>query len=954
MLRWRIASPKSRILFLHLPYMILKGFLPRYIFLVFAFAVALPCIVSCSRHGAYQDHGEGMDEDVAARAAWETAMLADPATGKIPENIRTKELAFAATLPWQPEPASMKSGSFWQSRGPWNVGGRTRAIAVDVTNEHVILAGSVSGGIWRTEDDGTTWNKITGPTQDLGITCIVQNKRAGKTNIWYAGTGEYIGASASGGYALYVGDGVLKSTDGGKTWNKLASTSSGTPQAFDKAFDMIFSIAINEADTGDVVYVATGYSLGNVFKSSNGGSTWTAMKGAGLTTTCEYTEVAVSKTGVVYFTRSSDGSSKGFWRSPDGVNFTNIIPAGFAATYQRVVIGIDPNDENTVYFLGYTPGFGKKETDYRGVSDYGSLWKYQYISGNGTGTGGQWTDLTANLPAFGGDFGNFNTQTGYDLHIHVKPGDSKTIFIGSTNLWRSTDGFTSANNTTWVGGYGVNTARPAYKLYPNNHPDQHNLFFYPSNPNKMITSCDGGIFLCDDNTAASISYTPLNNGYITSQFYTVAIDHATPGNDELIGGLQDNGSFLTRSANQQDAWTMPGNGDGSYCAIVDGRTDYYVSSQQGHVYREQLGSNGLPNQWARMDPLGVKGQIFVDPFALDPNNQKRMYYVGTHYIWRNNDVTQIPLHSSFDTVAVTTGWQQLTTTKDSPNFITAIAVSTKPANRVMYGDGNGHVYRIDSASGSPIVKSVTSSLFPFGGYVSCVAMNPANADQVIVVFSNYSIISLFYSADGGKTFANISGNLEQNANGTGNGPSCRWASFMPMNSSSKTAYFIGTSVGLFSTDTLKGINTVWAHQDPNGIGNDIVTMMDVRRSDGLIAVATHGNGVYTANIQFSYQISGIDPNTTASNIPFPGLKYYPNPIASGGTMMLEFEDEHPGKLLVDILNEEGKQMAVTESLSYPGQGRQQLPIKLPALKPGLYYIRMQDGSKGTSRSFIIE
>src|SRR6185437_16801779 len=137
-------------------------------------------------------------------------------------------------------------------------------------------------------------------------------------------------------------------------------------------------------------------------------------------------------------------------------------PTGFPGAYDRVVIGIDPNDENTVYFLGYTPGYGAKEVDYRGVADYASLWKYRNVNGNGA-----WKNLTPNIPEFGGDFGNFNTQTGYDLYVRVKPGDSKTIFLGCTNIWRSTDSFSTTKNISWIGGYGVNTTRPDYQLYPN-------------------------------------------------------------------------------------------------------------------------------------------------------------------------------------------------------------------------------------------------------------------------------------------------------------------------------------------------------------------------------------------------------------------------------------------------------------------------------------------------------
>jgi photosystem II stability/assembly factor-like uncharacterized protein len=911
-------------------------------------AAMIVSAISCSRHHAGIVYSsEGFDEDVAARAAWEKQMLADPATGAIPDRIRARELAFSATLPVHREPL-MKNGSFWQSRGPWNVGGRTRAIAIDVTNENIIMAGSVSGGIWRSTDGGQSWNKITGPTQDLSITCIVQNHRPGKTNIWYAGTGELIGTSASGGSAFYLGDGILKSTDGGVTWQKLSSTSYGIPQYYNKPFDLVTNIAINEADTGDVVYASTGATLGGIYKSANGGKSWSLIKGPGISPNAYYTDVAVSKTGIVYFTRSNDGTAGGLWRSTDGVISSNLTPAGFPGKYERVVIGIDPNDETTVYFLGYTPGYGKKEVDFRGVADYASLWKYKYISGDGTGSGGRWTDLTANLPAFGGDFGNFNTQTGYDLYVRVKPGDSKTVFLGATNLWRSTDSFSTMNNISWIGGYGVNTTRPDYQLYPNQHPDEHNLVFYPSNASRMITTCDGGIFRTDNNSAASVSYTSLNNGYITSQFYTVAVDHATPNNDEILGGLQDNGSFLTRSPDQQTSWTMPGKGDGSYCAIADGRTDYYVSSQLGKVYHEILGTDGMPNQWARVDPLGAKGQMFIDPFALDPNNQKRMYYVGKDRIWRNDDVTQIPMHGKLDTNTVNTGWLMLANTKDSTRQISAIAISHNPANRMYYATMDGKVFRVDTATGAnPTVRNITGTAFP-NAYVSCLAVSPVDANKIITVFSNYNVISLFYSANGGTSWTNISANLEQFANGTGNGPSCRWAAIMPVGN--HFAYFVGTSTGLYSTDTLKGSSTVWTRQSPDEIGNDIVTMIDTRPTDGLVAVATHGNGIYTAHINFAYQVSGVDPNEV--NQLYSSFRIYPNPVVSGASLEMEFNVDQAGFGSAEILDEEGRIVAVQEGLKI-NPGQQKITMQLPGLKKGIYYMRFESGNHVVAKSFLV-
>ena len=93
-----------------------------------------------------------------------------------------------------------------------------------------------------------------------------------------------------------------------------------------------------------------------------------------------------------------------------------------------------------------------------------------------------------------------------------------------------------------MGGYEIGAALPFVNEYPGHHPDQHGLTFLPSNPDIMFSNCDGGISKTLDNTASSVVWNELNNGYITSQFYTIAIDHSTT-DDIVMGGLQDNGTY---------------------------------------------------------------------------------------------------------------------------------------------------------------------------------------------------------------------------------------------------------------------------------------------------------------------------------------------------------------------------------------------------------------------------
>lgn len=794
----------------------------------------------------------GPDAEIAPseRMQWELLRLRDPQTGKIPDNIRTKELAFATTLPARTtgngkQPRTLATD--WSFRGPWNVGGRTRALAVDAANENILLAGGVSSGMWRSMDGGASWTKTTGNEQLQSVTCIAQDRRPGKTNVWYYGTGELWGNSAD-----INGDGIFKSTDGGATWQQLPSTVSGTPQSWDKQFEYVWRIATDPSNlTDDEVYAVP--ALGGVFRSTDGGATWNAVLGSFGNSSSIFTDIAVTSTGVVYAVLSeySVGSNsaavRGIYRSTDGTNWTNITPTGWPEKYKRIVIGVAPSDENQVYFLAETPDTGfegqfvlLEETR----TEWHSLWKYTYVSGDGTGAGGMWEDRSANLPAFGGRTGDFISQGSYDLVVAVKPDNPDVVFIGGTNLYRSTDGFTTPDNTAWIGGYAPETPLARFPAYHNHHSDQHSIAFLPSNPSVLISGNDGGVQRTDNSLAGEVVWTPLNNGYITTQFYTVAVDKSDDTSDIILAGAQDNGTWLTTNTNAQGDWKKPWGADGAYCAVAHGRNSYYISSQLGKVYRFLIDAAGDTLARTRVDPKGGKGYLFINPFALDPTNTDRMYLAAGSVLWRNNNLTEIPLGVYDEPAEV--NWDSLGATRVE-DIISAVVVSTVPANRVYYGTIYGNMYRLDNAhTGNPTPVKITGSSFPKNAYISCIAVDPRNADRAVVVFSNYNVQSLFYTEDGGANWAPLGGNLEQFANGSGNGPSCRWAAIVPVQDG--MVILVGTSVGLFSTSYPDGAWTVWRQEGKNMLGNAIVDMIDVRTSDGLTAIATHGSGIYSGYV----------------------------------------------------------------------------------------------------------
>lgn len=786
---------------------------------------------------------DGYEDEAQSRSEWELMRLRDPATGKIPDNIRLHELEFANTLPHKTDDSKSSTtlSSAWTQRGPWNVGGRTRAVAIDIDNENIILAGGVSGGIWRSTDAGAHWSPSFAPAQLKAVTTLAQDIRPGKRNIWYCGAGEVWGNSSQVG-----GDGLLKSTDGGITWQALKSTVSNTPNSWDREFDYVWRVATNPSNTSqDEVYAAT--AAGVISRSTDGGTTWKSVLGTFGKST--FTDIAITSTGVKYaalsgFAGGRDISPiKGMFRSIDGVTWTDITPKDFPDSCKRITIGIAPSDENQVYFLANTPSIGFLGHGFNGDSDWNSLWKYSYIALDGTGVGGKWENRSQNLPAFGGEFGDFFSQGSYDLFVRVKPDNPNVVFVGGTNLYRSTDGFTSNTTTTWIGGYKPGTTRPDYELYANQHPDQHELIFSRSNPNVMISANDGGVWKCSDNTKSEPVWSSLNNGYLTTQFYSVALDHSKSTSNVIIGGLQDNGTFFVNSTQPTSEWVQPGLGDGSYCAIASGG-NYYMSRQQGKIGRFLLDSTGKILQKGRIDPDGGKGYLFIAPFLLDVNNDKVMYLAAGSSLWRNKDLTQIPL-GSWDSTKV--NWDILPNTFLPADSISSIDISKTPASRMYYGTIHGKVFRLDNADDlASLPKDVTGTSFPKNAYVSCITVDAADGNHVIATFSNYSVLSLFETTDGGTTWKAIAGNLEQNAGGGGNGPSCRWVKILPVGG--KNIYYVGTSTGLYSTAFLNGENTIWEQEGAETIGNVVIDMIDTRESDGQVVAATHGNGVFSSTV----------------------------------------------------------------------------------------------------------
>ncbi|MDN5199843.1 FlgD immunoglobulin-like domain containing protein [Fulvivirgaceae bacterium BMA10] len=869
-------------------------------------------------------------ENPQARLAYETAMIVDPRTGSVPEDFRRKEIGFNHTLPTRGKSDRNTrrkglreiSATPWQARGPENIGGRTRALAIDIANENIILAGGVSGGMWRSENGGQSWNKVTGLESLQSVTSIAQDIRPGKTNIWYYGTGELSGNSArGGGGAIFRGDGIFKSTDGGITWNLLTSTSGGEPNQFSEAFQFVWNIKVNENNPfQDEVLAAT---FGGIQRSTDGGNTWSFVLGEESNDGSFYTDIAISS-GVMIATLSQSSiagtaTTRGVFRSTDGSNWTNITPQSWPQEFDRTVVAIAPSNPNVAYFISDT--------------NPNHLWKYTYLSGDGTGAGGKWQDLSSNIPSFGGEVGDFDSQGSYNMLLKVHPTNENMVFLGGTNLYVSDDGFASPQGIGWIGGYNITND---ISQYPNHHADQHALVFFPSDPRRAISGHDGGISFTDNINNVSVNWQSLNNGYITSQFYALDIDQ-TPNSQIIVGGMQDNGSYI---ANASGNWISLLGGDGAYSAVGNNGKNLYVSSQNSRIIRYfDDGSQLIPV--SRVDPIGagnVQDQeyLFINPFVLDPVNNGKMYLAGGDKIWRNNNVPQIP--GTSDSTSV--NWSDLPTTTIQSGQISSLAISREPRNVLYFGTTEGEVYRVDNAhSIKETTTNITSNIFPEEGYVSCVEIDPLNANNVVVIFSNYNVQSIFYSQDGGNNFQSISGNLEENQDGSGNGPSIRWAKIVPLQGE-QYLYLIATSTGVYSTTQLNGDQTVWAQEGPDIIGNVVVNMIRYRSSDGTVVIGTHGNGVYSKVFD-----NVLDLSMETSDPVYSLDQNFPNPFSEHTTIKFSLPSESVGR--IKIFDAQGKSIrTILLARQFPGENEviwDGNDAEGTPVANGVYYYRLDFG-----------
>ncbi|MFC1725376.1 hypothetical protein ACFL4T_07090 [candidate division KSB1 bacterium] len=469
----------------------------------------------------------------------------------------------------------------WRNIGPANMGGRIDDFAVDENDPHIIYVGTASGGVWKTTNNGVTWK----PIFDDQLMSTIGDVTVAPSNpeIVWVGTGE-----ANNRQSSSWGNGVYKSTDGGKTWHH---------KGLDNTHH-IGRLAIDHQDP-DIVYVAAaGHLWGpneerGLYKTVNGGVSWTKVLSVDENTGCIDVAMDPENNNILYaamyqrrrrswgFIGSGPGS--GLYKTVDGgvtwKKLTNGLPKGDMG---RIGVNVFRKDPNIVYATIESKQGGTYRSEDKGET---------------------WTKMS-----------DTNPRPMYYSKIRVDPNNDQRIWVLGASMYTSYDG-----------GKTFNT-----RVVRSIHGDHHAMWINPKNSNHMILGSDGGIYFSYDRglTWDFVWTIPLG------QFYEVGFDMQKPYN--IYGGLQDNGSWGGPSATKNSVgitngdWFRVGGGDGFYTQVDPNDPNIlYYESQNGSLSRLNLYTK--ESKSIRPTPEDPKERYrfnWNSPILISPHNSRTIYYGG--------------------------------------------------------------------------------------------------------------------------------------------------------------------------------------------------------------------------------------------------------------------------------------------------------------------------------------
>ncbi|MFT7612941.1 MAG: photosystem II stability/assembly factor-like uncharacterized protein [Parvicellaceae bacterium] len=652
--------------------------------------------------------------------------------------------------------------SEWTNPTGWNPGvGRINCVAEEPGNSSTIYVGSPAGGIWKSIDSGISWTPLADDFISMGVSSIVIS--AQNTNTIYIATGDSDGSDT---YSI----GVLKSTDGGLTWNTTGLSYLTTESK------SIYKLLIHPTND-QMLWAATDNGF---YKSIDGGNNWVQKSNYAI----RDIELNPDNPNTIFASARSV-----FYSHDAGETFASASGLPSTSLVSRMVIAVTEHDSNYVYALAAND------------INNGLLGVYQSIDGGAT------YNLkfdTLNLLGYSEDGDDTGGQSWYDLAIACSHTNKNRIIVGGINAWRSNDGgdfFTIVSH--WV--------HPSSIGYT--HADIHTLDYIGS---RLYCGSDGGIFRSFN---SGTTWSDLSAGLEIGQFYKLGITEQNP--DLIIGGLQDNGTFIKKST----GWEHIRGGDGME-AIIDPTNDsvWYTSYQYGSLNKTV---DGGANFFGISDSI-TEGGAWVTPYAINPVNTD-ILYAGYGSIWKTTD-------GGLD-------WEKV-----SPYLFTVRHIEVSSSNPdVVYVSSYDDIYRTTDAGAT--WNDVTSNL-PSGPSISGFTISPTNSEVVFITYSSYfSGDKVFVTSDGGATWSNISGNLPN----------------IPINcieyeTGSAAGIYIGTDNGIYYKDS----NLIYWQTFDGGLPNVIINELAINSTEGTIKAATYGRGIWESPLKapLGVPIAGFVTNLT--------------------------------------------------------------------------------------------
>lgn len=755
----------------------------------FTLRISLICLLailffSCNQssvdNSLFPQEKEGRDKysNPGGIALEEFEKTKDPALGYVPVERLITALEYAKQFR---APGAALSSVPWVERGPYvdtagpsgnsrpnsdRTSGRIRALWVDLSDAtgNTVWTGGVAGGLWKTTNinsNPANWTPVDDFMDNLAITAICQNPA--NNQIMYLCTGE-----AFFNFDAVRGAGVWKSTNGGATWTQLASTTS---------YQYCTRILCDAAGN---VYLAT---RGNgLLRSTNGGTSWTAITPTGLG--ADVADLRISSTGRMHITTGIFGTCN--------YRYTDIPSTVAAATWTTPSTPIPTANLGSVRVELACKGNTLLAMPSDGSYMVPTLFK-------STDGGDTWA-ATGSTPGFA------SGQAWYCMAADINPADNNNMVVGSLDCYETTDGgATWTKISTWVGSSGQYV-----------HADQQNIIWYSaSSQSRILFACDGGIHLSTDGGTTTRD---RNVGLRLKQFFSVAM-HPTNYN-YFLAGAQDNGSHRFRNAGLGGSVEVTG-GDGAYVHIDQNEPLFQFTSYVRNQYRRSTDGG---NTWSSINLSSSTGQ-FINPTDYDDVNNI-MYCgnsAGTYRRWLN------PQSGSTN---------EIVTVSNMSGSVLAVTVSPYTSNTCYFGTTSGSgVLRIDNAN--TFVSGSAGTLINTGistGSINCVNVGTSD-NNLIISSSSYGVQQVWVSSNGGASWTNVDGNLPDMP--------VRWCMFSPGSNNQKA--ILATEAGIWYTHLLNGSSTVWI-SDPffPPVRTD---MLQYRAADNTVAAATHGRGLWTQSLQ---------------------------------------------------------------------------------------------------------